>query len=1062
MKLYFKYSLFVCFLLLAQISTAQTIYVETIEPNRGFAGQIISIKGVGLEVVDRVFFGSVEGEIISVSNQLVEAKVPSGATFDNISLLNSTSGLTYYSREDFFLSYGGESGISESDFDAQFDIPAGNGLYDLSITDIDGDLKNDIIGANSKSNVATIIQNTSTPGTFSFNKISPNIGAETLNTSTGDLNGDGRPEIVFTENNGNRLFILVNASAPGTFSFTLQRLTINGSNPKRVIIKDLDLDGKPDLVVSDQVTNKIYLIENTSTGGTLSFNNNITELIVENARSTSGLEVEDLNGDRRPEIITNQFLTDGGGFYVATNQSNAGSFSFSNFTQFQSSGTFVNLKVGDINGDNKPDVAATLFLSSSTVVFLNETTGNGSIPAFGAAQPINTDSRPWGLDFGDIDGDEKPDIMVATVGANLVVNILNNNSTTGSFDFQKVGLTVTDINRNIKVADIDGDSKPDIVYTSVDDDNNGITASNISILRNRKCIIPVIIPEGPITICAPDTVRLETQKIVGLTYEWYKDGTLEKTSGDNFIEIIDISGSGDYTVTIISEGGACSEISEPVNVSIISAATLTSANVTSNSPVCVGGSLSLSATDVGATKYEWRGPQDFNAAGITVTVDNFNFAKAGRYYLDVYAGSCIIETKSIVVGVIASPNFFISQSGAGTYCEGDQVTLTIGPNDPDFTYQWFNGTSPISSATGTTFSPSTSGSYQAQAIDQINTFCPEISTNTIEVNFLQIPQLEFSFPTSACSGASIAFTNESVFTNEASVNYSWDFGDGNVATDKSPTHTYNSPGAYNVTLVTSYDGFSACSSELTKLVTINGALDIFINSSSNSICEGDSITLSLDNTFNSYLWNTGETSSSISVTNEDNYSVSVTDGNGCEGTGEITIEVFPSPLVEIDASTTLISPGDTVTLTASGLFDYSWTPDSVLITSVSDIIQVVLFSTTTITVEGQDANGCYGISSVEIIVEESNIGEVLKPQKFFSPNNDAIAQYWEIDRIESYQQCGVEIYDMTGNKIYEAKPYLNDWEGTSNGNAVPDGVYYFVIRCDGEGIVKTGSITLLR
>lgn len=56
----------------------------------------------------------------------------------------------------------------------------------------------------------------------------------------------------------------------------------------------------------------------------------------------------------------------------------------------------------------------------------------------------------------------------------------------------------------------------------------------------------------------------------------------------------------------------------------------------------------------------------------------------------------------------------------------------------------------------------------------------------------------------------------------------------------------------------------------------------------------------------------------------------------------------------------------------------------------------------------------------------------------------------------------MEIYDKQGNKILEAKPYNNDWDGQINGRPVPDGVYYYVIRCDDTGIVKSGSITLLR
>ena len=88
----------------------------------------------------------------------------------------------------------------------------------------------------------------------------------------------------------------------------------------------------------------------------------------------------------------------------------------------------------------------------------------------------------------------------------------------------------------------------------------------------------------------------------------------------------------------------------------------------------------------------------------------------------------------------------------------------------------------------------------------------------------------------------------------------------------------------------------------------------------------------------------------------------------------------------------------------------------------------------------------------------------LTPSKFISPNNgDAINPLWVVGNILDYPQCSVSIYDDKGIKVYEAKPYVNDWEGTYRGKQLPDGVYYYIIRCDGEeNHPKSGSITVLR
>jgi gliding motility-associated-like protein len=1045
----------------ANNALAQNASIESVDPKIGYAGQLVDIKGNGLAGFDRVFFGSMEGTIITSSEQLIEAKVPTGATFDNVTIFKSSTRL-HYSGERFMLSYGGEQGIDGSDFDAQIDVFAQIGLNDVTVSDLDGDGKNDIIGANQNSNLATILRNQSTPGSIGLVQTNLNIGLPGLNTTAGDLNGDGKAEVVFSEaDDGERLLILVNNCTPGNLSFTTQTISLTGVSTKRIVIRDLDLDGKPDLVVSDQSSNRILIVKNTSSGGALSFSNDILELTLEGAESTDGLDVEDLNGDGKPEIITSQFNNDGGGFYIATNQSTPGNFSFDNFNQFNTPGTLLNLKVGDFNQDNKPDIVATLFLSSAIAVFINETT-TGEEPQFASAQNLPTDLRPWSLDFGDLDGDGQKDIVVATVGADKTVNVLNNNGTAG-LDFTKVDIPVTFINRNIRVADFDGDSKPDIIFTSVDDDANGIPASNISILRNNRCIIPVITPEGPINACEGNPVVLRTQEIEGLTYEWRQDGTLVTGANDNFIELTTAAASGVYTVTIISEGGNCSEVSEEVDVTIVSAGSLPSASISSNDPVCTGGTLNLNSTDVGATKYEWRGPENFTAVGISAEVVNFNTNKAGRYFLDVFLGSCIIETKSIVVEAISSPNFSLAQSGEGIYCEGEGVTLQLNPASAGFSYQWYEGVTPISGATAAVFSPSGSGDFYVEITDLANPFCPQIYSDTLEVVFLEAAQVDFSLPTSACSATPVSFTDQSIVADASLARYNWDFGDGSVSTEQNPTHTYNSAGTYQVTLEVSYDGFASCSSQFSQQLTINGGINASITSSATAICQGEGITLSIDESFESYQWSTGEQTASITVNQGGNYSVTLTSEDGCVGVSQISVQEFPTPEVTLTASSTTIVSGDSVTIAASGLVDFQWTADSTQLSFTDDQITIAPDATTTITVEGVDQNGCFGIAEITIRVEEdNNFGDQFVPMKFFSPNNDAIAQFWKVENIEDFTQCGVEIYDQQGNMIYEAKPYNNDWEGTSNGSPVPDGVYYFVIKCEGSGIARSGSITLLR
>ncbi len=1049
---------------------AQQPVVREIDNRVASAGETVTIKGSGFGAVPanvRVFFGAAKATFTLVNDQLIKASVPPGATFDNISVTNTSSGLTGYLQDQFLLSFGGEPGIVAADFETQADFQAGSGLYDLCLCDFDSDGQTDVATANDKTNSIDILNNGSTVSAINFSRIVFNIGRNSFHATCGDLNADGKPDLLISEGGtgSNLLFILKNTSTgAGLFTFSLQTVTLAGRKIKRTEIADLDGDGKPEVVVSDQGGNTITLLKNQSTIASIAFAPPQT-LAVTGAASTDGLIVEDMDGDRRPEIMTGQFLTTASNIFVFQNTSSVGSISFTELPRLNIANTVVNLRTGDLDGDKKPDLIATQLSGSGVSVFVNQSTASSI--AFAAPVLLPTVSQPWGVDLGDLDGDGKADIAVASV-TQKSITLLKNNSIPGALNFITTTLSTTFINRHIKIADIDGDGKPDITFTSIDDNNNSILPSKISVMRNQHCMKPVISPEGPLAICAGSPLVLQATQSGGVTYEWRKDGGVVATGTDSFFSV---TATGQYIVTAISEGGTCTKAATAVNVTV-GGAPLGVATASNNGPVCLNNPLQLSVTNVGATEYRWTGPNNYAHTGTNANpnpppIANFSLQNVGEYLVEIVNGSCTSQLASTVASTVDIPEFTTGFTGSNLFCDGGSKVLSVSPAVANFTYQWSEQTLGIlPGETNATLTVTASGKYVVQVTSVANPGCQPVETAPVTIIELSLPVAAFAAPPDACAGEQITLTDQSAFDNQSSLVYAWTFGDGNTSTEANPKHIYNAAniGTRTIQLTVSYPG-GICADSESKTITISNAPSVAITNAENrfEICEEEELTFAVSGgPFDSYLWNTGAVSESISINEAAEISVEVKTSTGCTLSATKNIKPLPAPTVTVSAVPEEIRIVESAQLTASGLTTYTWIPGSTLSdpTIANPIAQPV--QSTFYTVSGKGSNGCVGEFSIEVKIKGEAIVNLLKPANFFSPNGDTENQAWVVENILNFP-CGVTIYDEKGVKLYETKKYLNDWEGVSNGRILPNGAYYFIIRCENqESTPLTGSITLLR
>lgn len=668
-----KWIIFFLFFISSSV-LAQHPVIHSINKNTASPNEIITIVGERFSEENNeliVRFGAVNGEISYSSKTVLEVIVPEESSYRPISVTNLISGLTAYAISPFTMAYGGET-LTENSFSGQLNFPAAPGLNDICLCDLNGDQKTDVVATNISGNAIAVFTNTSSLPTIDFGDevLRYNLASPTSDIICQDMDGDGKPEIIASSYSESSIYILKNNSSPGDYNFgSPQRVPLNGV-PAKIASGDANLDGKPELIISHELSNSITILENKSEPGIIQFNNEIA-LLAEEAENSSDLAVADLNRDGMPDIVLGQ--SSGNDLFIFQNQSQGGEIIFSNERRFGVTGKVTNLTAIDFDGDNRQDIVATLVDVNEIRILLNNTIETGDDIRFSSALAFDTDEGSRGIGVGDLDGDGKPDLAIA---ANKSITLYKNNSTPGILSLQKITLPTDESNQFINAGDINGDGKPDLVFTSIDN-------FRLSVLKNTNCFEAQVRPLGPVTICEGSSVRLESNQLPGITYIWLKGNEEVKSGNEAFFEV---EKPGNYTLQT-SEEGVCTTISNTVEIAVADGDIPAVPEATSNSPVCHGEQLMLFATEVPGAQYEWRGPGNFISNEQNPVIEEFSQVNSGRYHLQIIQGECRSEEVSLVVEVVdAPPPAITATADKNNVNSGEMVQLNASGA---FIYRWF-------------------------------------------------------------------------------------------------------------------------------------------------------------------------------------------------------------------------------------------------------------------------------------------------------------------------------------------------------------------------------------
>lgn len=311
----------------------------------------------------------------------------------------------------------------------------------LAIADFDADGRLDV--ATASQGTVSVLVNLG-DGTFAPRADFP-ITAGWTSIATGDVNGDGRLDIVVGGDGGAGVELLLNI---GGARFRNVALCLCGGLLPSVALGDLDGDGTTDVVIA----NRMGEVEHTDGDLVVLMNDPASPFSHAPAHYTAGAQprsvaVRDLNGDDRPDVVV-------GGVCGVSVLLNAGKGQLLAAVRYETVTGSIALE--DIDGDGDIDIVDTAPGGWSADVLLND--GKG---VFGAAT-ANPVANPTRTAIGDLNGDGFADLAIAQGKGDYGFGVMLNDGDAGFGTLLEYAQD-SDGYRAVAVGDIDGDAKRDVV-----------------------------------------------------------------------------------------------------------------------------------------------------------------------------------------------------------------------------------------------------------------------------------------------------------------------------------------------------------------------------------------------------------------------------------------------------------------------------------------------------------------------------------------------------------------------------------------------------------------------
>ena len=373
----------------------------------------------------------------------------------------------------------------------------------VAVADVNGDGKLDLVAANAicapsgcvTGNLGVLLGNGD--GTFRPAEAFESGGFSAESVAVADVNGDGKPDLLVANTCiADGAFECVNGSVAvlfgngdGTFQTPVSYVS-EGTGASSIAVKDVNGDGKPDLLVANACGNDGEYGCMIGSVGVLLGNGNGTFRAAVNyapgGYEADSVAVKDVDGDGKPDlVVASQCDNSGNCNGVVGVLLGNGDGTFKRMVTYGSGGYEAqSIAVADVNGDGKPDLVvanacADSNCTSGGVVGVLLGNGDGTFQAAVSYGSGGQDAESVAV--RDVNGDGNPDLVVANRNGSVGVLLGNGD---GTFQTAVTYGSGGAIASAVAVADLNGDRKPDIVVANHCADSNCVNGSVGVLLGN--------------------------------------------------------------------------------------------------------------------------------------------------------------------------------------------------------------------------------------------------------------------------------------------------------------------------------------------------------------------------------------------------------------------------------------------------------------------------------------------------------------------------------------------------------------------------------------------------